>query len=160
IRGHRMDVAGAGFFSGAEGVFYSPAGAGPRTAFFRGRRVGWRVGLGTRTGRGGTPPGASVGAEPVALFQVRGAEGRTAVGAMCGGGAHVGELLLAQAVHVQVVVAGVLADHHALVNLGSRAHEEFAALLQSPERVSGGDAGTVGDQRAGQAMRDLALPLG
>ena len=73
------------------------------------------------------------------------------------GGAHVGELLFADGVDVEVVVAGVLADDHALVDLDAVGDEEDAAVLQAVERVGGGGAGAVGDEGAGGTLRDLAL---
>jgi hypothetical protein len=54
--------------------------------------------------------------------------------------AHVGELLLADGVHVRVVGAVVLADDHALVHLDARDEEEDAARLQVEERVGRRDA--------------------
>ena len=74
--------------------------------------------------------------------------------------AHVGQLFFADCVYVKVVVFGVLADDHAFVNFDAGADEQLAALLQVPEGIGGGGAGAVGDQRAGQAVGNFALPLG
>src|SRR3954447_10390674 len=73
-------------------------------------------------------------------------------------GAHVRLLLLAHGVHVEVLGPRVLADHHALVDLLARADEELAALLQLEQREGGGLAAAVGDETAGRARLDLAVP--
>src|SRR5689334_14248264 len=52
--------------------------------------------------------------------------------------ADVGDLLLLGDVHVHVVAARVLADDHALVDLGARRHEQRAALLEVEHGVAGG----------------------
>ena len=75
-----------------------------------------------------------------------------------GGRAHVGLLLLLRHVDVQVVGAGVLADDHPLVDLGPRADEDLAPLLQVVDRVRGGPAHPVGDERARGAHRDRPVP--
>ncbi len=62
-------------------------------------------------------------------------EGDEADGIVGAGGAHVGELLLADAVDVEIVVAGVLADDHAFVDLDAVAEEEDAAVLDAVQRV-------------------------
>ena len=62
--------------------------------------------------------------------------------------ADVGELLLLGDVDVHVVGAGVLADDHALVDLGGRLDEQGAALLQVRHRVRRRRARAVGHQRA------------
>ena len=56
-------------------------------------------------------------------------------GVVGAGGAHVGELLFADAVDVEVVVARVLADDHAFVDFDAVAEEEDAAFLDAVERV-------------------------
>ena len=61
-----------------------------------------------------------------------------------GRGAHVGELLLLDRVHVEIVRARVLADDAALVDLVAGRREERAALLQIEERER------VGVARAGR----------
>src|SRR6476469_746149 len=75
-----------------------------------------------------------------------------------GGRPHVGQLLLLGDVDVHVVGARVLADDHALVDLGGRLDEEHAALLQRRHRVRRRRTGAVGDQRAVVARADLAGP--
>src|SRR5690606_42160906 len=70
----------------------------------------------------------------------------------------VGQLLLPRGVDVDVLAAGVLADHHALVDLDARSDEELAALLEVDQRVRGGHTGAVGDQRAGAPGADGAGP--
>src|SRR5581483_10766418 len=64
-----------------------------------------------------------------------GDEAEGLVGARC---AHVGELLFADSVDVEVVVAGVLADDHAFVDLDAVGYEEDAAVLEAVQRVGGG----------------------
>ena len=67
-----------------------------------------------------------------------------------GGRTHVGQLLLAHHVHVQIVVAGVLADDHALVDLDARTNEQIAAVLQSFQCI-----------RRGQPARSaIRVPVG
>ena len=75
------------------------------------------------------------------------------------GRAHVGQLLFLDDVHVQVAVAGILADDHAFVNFGRGRNEDHAALLQIEDGVAGRHAGTVRHQRPGRAHRDVALPF-
>src|SRR5262249_53186752 len=50
---------------------------------------------------------------------------------LLGRAAHVGRLLLARQVDAQVVVLAVLADDHALVDLGALGDEELAAVAQA-----------------------------
>src|SRR6476661_3525682 len=144
-----------------------PTGTG-RSAFGLRRR--------TRTGRG---PGALAGveddladadrlgrhldalvlaAELEALLEAELARRDDLLEVVRGGGAHVGELLLLGDVDVHVVGAGVLADDHALVDLGGRVDEERAALLEVDHRVGGDDALAVGDERSARAGRDGAEP--
>src|SRR6478752_566246 len=144
-----------------------PTGTG-RSAFGLRRR--------TRTGRG---PGALAGveddladadrlgrhldalvlaAELEALLEAELARRDDLLEVVRGGGAHVGELLLLGDVDVHVVGAGVLADDHALVDLGGRVDEERAALLEVDHRVGGDDALAVRDERAARAGRDRAEP--
>ena len=73
--------------------------------------------------------------------------------------AHVGQLLLAHNIDIEIGVFGVLADDHAFVNVNARADEECAALLEIVESVRCRKPSSVGDQRAGWAMRDFSLPL-
>ena len=73
-------------------------------------------------------------------------------------GAHVGELLLLGDVDVHVLVARVLADDHALVDLLRRLDEERAALLQVDHGERRHGAGAVGDERAVDAGLDRAGP--
>src|SRR5690348_17238401 len=77
---------------------------------------------------------------------------------LTGGLADVGDLLLLGDVHVHVVAARVLADDHALVDLGARRDEQRAALLEVEHGVAGRRAGPVGDQRAGRPAPDDAGP--
>src|SRR5690606_18360605 len=70
--------------------------------------------------------------------------------------AEVGELLFADGVDGDVLVAGIFADDHALVNLFAGTDEEFAALLAHEEGVGGGLAGLGGDERAGDAGEHFA----
>ena len=51
----------------------------------------------------------------------------------------------------------MLADDHALVDFHAGADEEDAAFLQAVERVGGGGALAVGNQRAGGPLRNLSL---
>jgi hypothetical protein len=62
------------------------------------------------------------------------------------GGAHVGLLLLAHGVHVEIVGARVLAHHHALVDLLAGSHEQLAALLQLQQRERRRGPAPVGHQ--------------
>src|SRR5450755_1887572 len=73
------------------------------------------------------------------------------------GGADVGELLALQDVDLEVVVAGVLADDHALVDLAAGRDHHRAAVLQLEHRVGHGLALIVGDQDAVAAALDVAL---
>src|SRR5436190_8793364 len=75
-----------------------------------------------------------------------------------GGGAHVGELLLADDVDVDVFFPRVLAQNHALVHARAGLDEDLASVLHLLDRIGGRLAGAVGHQRARHAMRDLALP--
>ena len=98
-----------------------------------------------------------VGDEFDGLFEIQRGVGNEADRIVGCGSAHIGHLLFAHHVHVEVVVARVLADDHALVNLDSRPDEENAAFLQAVERVCGRHALAVGDQRARRPLRNLAL---
>src|ERR1700760_2164101 len=75
-------------------------------------------------------------------------------------GADVGELLALEHVDDQVVVARVLADDHAVVNLPARLDHHRAAILEIPQRVGDGLALVVGDQHAIAAALDRALVRG
>jgi len=48
--------------------------------------------------------------------------------------------------HLEVLVARVLTDDHAPVDLGAGADEQLAPLLELPEGVAGGGPDPVGDQ--------------
>src|SRR5258706_1358461 len=93
------------------------------------------------------------------LFEVQEAGRDQADGLIGSGGAHVGELFFLDDVDVQVSIAGVLADDHALVDFGAGSDEHLAALLQVEDRVTGGFAGAIGDKGSGGAGGDLALPF-
>ena len=56
-----------------------------------------------------------------------------------------------------VLLARVLADDHAGVDLGARLDEEGAAVLQAEHAVGHGLAGLHGDQGARGALGQLAL---
>ena len=72
-------------------------------------------------------------------------------------GAHVGELLFADGVDVEIVVARVLTDDHAFVDFDAAADEKHATILHAEERVGGGGSRAVADQSAGETLRNLAL---
>src|ERR1700674_839582 len=72
---------------------------------------------------------------------------------------HVGQLLLADNVDVEIRVLCVLADNHAFVNGDARAREKRTALLQIVESVRSRNSVPIGDQRARRTMRNLSLPL-
>src|ERR1035438_4287970 len=76
-----------------------------------------------------------------------------------GGSAHVGELLFLDDVDVEIGIAGVFADDHAFVDLGSGRDENLAAFLEVEDGVAGGSSGTVRHQGAGGARGNFALPL-
>src|SRR5262249_7843945 len=75
-----------------------------------------------------------------------------------GGGSDVGQLLRLRGVYVEVVVAGVLADDHSLVELVAGGDEERAALLQIEDRVAGRLSAAVGDEAAGRSRPQFAVP--
>src|SRR6267142_165556 len=72
-------------------------------------------------------------------------------------GADVGELLALEDVDLEIVVAGVLTDDHALVNLAAGLDHHRAAILQFEHRIGHGLALIVGDQDAVAAALDIAL---
>src|SRR6185312_5383948 len=74
------------------------------------------------------------------------------------GGTHVGELLLLRDVYVHVIGARVLADDHALVDLGGRLNEEAPAFLEVDHRERRHHARTVSDHRTVGAVLDVAGP--
>src|SRR5215510_13625760 len=77
-------------------------------------------------------------ADPLeALLEVHDARRRELDALVGRGGAHVGELLFLRDVHVQVVVAGVLADDLALVDRLPGRHEHRAARLEVVDGVAG-----------------------
>src|SRR5712691_8691991 len=73
------------------------------------------------------------------------------------GGADVGELLGADRVDHEVVVAGMDADDHSFVYRVPGAHEHAAALLELPQRVGDGDAVVLRHEDPVAALGDLAL---
>jgi hypothetical protein len=77
---------------------------------------------------------------------------------LLGGRAVVAELLALGGVAEHVVAPRVLADDHAFVDAVHRADEERRALLQVLERVGGGLAGGLADERAALAAGELASP--
>src|SRR6478752_8698985 len=97
-------------------------------------------------------------AELEALLEAQPARRHDLLEVVGGGGADVRQLLLLGDVDVHVVGAGVLADDHALVDVGRRVGEEDAALLEVDHGVRGDGAGTVRDERAARARRDGAEP--
>src|SRR5579885_22658 len=64
------------------------------------------------------------------------------------GGADIGELLGAQRIDVEIVVLGVLADDHALIDFRARHDEKPPALFQIPERIGHRLAFACGDEHA------------
>src|SRR5581483_10866138 len=72
------------------------------------------------------------------------------------GGAHVREFFFLGDVDVHILLAGIFADDHALVDIRGGTDEEFAALLQTPEGVGGGNAGAVRNKSAGGAQGHFA----
>lgn len=82
------------------------------------------------------------------VLQRHGADGRQDNGFVLAGCAHVGELLFLGGVHVDVVVAVVLADDHAFVDGIARHHEKLAARLKVEEGVGDGIPGAVGHDGA------------
>ena len=73
------------------------------------------------------------------------------------GGADVGELLALEHVDLKVVVAGVLADDHAAINLPARLDHHRAAVFELEHGVGDRLAHFVGDQHAVAAAGDVAL---
>src|SRR4029453_7961848 len=101
-----------------------------------------------------------VGADPLDGLLQRQHGGRDQADGLVGGvGAEVGLLLLAGRVDVDVLGAGVLADHHALVHLGAGPDEQLAPLLELPEGVAGGGPDPVGDQGAVDPVVDRPRPV-
>src|SRR5471032_1971551 len=70
------------------------------------------------------------------------------------GGADIGELLALEHVDDQVVVAGMLADDHAPVNLPARLDHHRAPVFQIPQCIGNRFALVVGDQHAVAATLD------
>src|SRR5215471_15872971 len=93
------------------------------------------------------------------LFERQFAHGDQAQGLVGRRGAHVGKLLFADYVHVQVDVARVLADDRPFVNGRLGFDEDVAALLQVVDGVRGGLARTVRHQAPRAAPFHLALPF-
>src|SRR3954451_16139107 len=75
-----------------------------------------------------------------------------------GGGAHVGQVLLLHRVDVQILLAGVLAHDHALVDVLAGLDEQRAALLQVEQREARRLALAIGDEAAGGAQAHVAGP--
>ena len=129
----------------------------PATRSWRGR---WRrarpCGCGRRLGR--DLDALVLAAELQALLEREPLRRDQLLEVVGGGGPDVGLLLLLGDVDVHVVGAGVLADDHALVDLGGGLDEEHAALLQRRHGVRRRRTGAVGDQRAVVARADLAGP--
>ena len=74
------------------------------------------------------------------------------------GGADVGEFLLPADVDVEIIVARVLADHHAFVHARSRGDEQDAPLLKVKDRVGGRHAFAVRDHGAVAAGLNGSVP--
>src|SRR6185437_377201 len=72
-------------------------------------------------------------------------------------GADVGELLALEHVDLEIVVAGVLADDHAAIDLPARLDHHRAAVFQLEHGIGHRIALVVGDQHAVAAALDLAL---
>ncbi len=77
---------------------------------------------------------------------------------VCGGGAHVGELLLTGDVDVHIFVAVVRADDHTFVGFSAGFDEEGASIGQLLESIGSDLAGAVGDERTGCTALDFAGP--
>src|SRR6056297_1752556 len=71
--------------------------------------------------------------------------------------ADIGELLALERVHLEIVLARMLADDHAGVDLLLRADEHAPPLFEVPERVGHRDAVFHRDQHARAPARDRAL---
>ena len=89
-------------------------------ALRRGRRLACRIFLRRRSDLGVTSTSSSSAMNSMACSRLRALCGTRRMRVVGGGSAHVGELLFADDVHVEIVVAGVLADDHAFVNLDAR----------------------------------------
>ncbi len=75
-----------------------------------------------------------------------------------GGGAHVGQVLLLHRVDVKVLLAGVFAHDHALVDLFAGLDEHRPALLQVEQRERRRLAAAVGHEAARRAQAHVARP--
>src|ERR1035438_8868592 len=93
------------------------------------------------------------------LLEVENARRHQADAFVGGGSAHVGELLFLDDVDVEIGIAGIFADDHAFVDLGSGGNENLAAFLEVEDGVAGGSTRTVGNQGAGGPRGNFALPL-
>lgn len=100
-----------------------------------------------------------VGNEFDGLFEAEFAMGNEANGFVGGRRAHVGELLFAGDVDFHVLFAGIFADDHAFVDVHGGADEKFAAFLQTPKGVRGGDARAIGDESAGGTQRHVSAVI-
>src|SRR5206468_9712713 len=87
------------------------------------------------------------------------AKGHKAHRVVCRRSAHVCQFLFLYHVYVQIYVARVFTDDHPFVDLGSRSYKELVAFLEIKKRVSRSWSGPVGDQCAGDSLRDRALPF-
>src|ERR1700733_12810835 len=98
-----------------------------------------------------------VGDELDALLEGELLVGHEADGGVRARGAHVRELLFTNAVDVEIVVARVFADDHALVDFNTVGDEEDTAVLEAFERVGSGGALSVGDESTRETLRNLTL---
>src|SRR6185436_5739354 len=92
------------------------------------------------------------------LLETEQARRDDADGLVRGRGAHVRLLLFLRDVDVHVALPRVLADDHAFVDRRLRLDEDLAALLEVPDRERGRDACAVGDEGAGRACGNRAVP--
>ncbi len=77
------------------------------------------------------------------FFEGQFARRHQAYGFIGAGRAHVRLFLFFGDVDVHVVFARIFTDDHSFVHFQARAHEHFAALLNAPHGVGGGNAGAV-----------------
>src|SRR5216683_1762618 len=71
--------------------------------------------------------------------------------------ADVGELLALQGIDLEIVVPGVLADHHALIDLRAGRDEHRPAILEVPQGIGDGDAVIGRDEDPRAPPLDRAL---
>src|SRR5215472_12553166 len=91
------------------------------------------------------------------LLQVQGLERYQAYGIISRRSAHVREFFLANHIHIEIHVARILSDNHALVHISSRSDKQLSTLLQIVKSISRRYTRTVRYQGAGDAMRNLTL---